>query len=102
MPAKQRQTKAGWFVEKKLSIGVFVAVLFQIGTTFYYGIQDDALLHQYIKNTDTLMVWKDKSETDRNDLKVDIATIKEKQNSQTDLLHKIDERTEKLSATKGH
>lgn len=101
MSAKQK-SKAGWFVEKKLSIGVLVAILFQIGTTFYYGIQDDVLLHQYVVKTDRNTERLDKKDEENNGIKVDIATIKERQNSQTDLLHKIDERTEKMTTIRGH
>lgn len=94
--------EANWFMDKRLSIGVILAIIIQSGTFFWYGAQKDALLTQYVKNTDKLMEWREKQDDDRNKNQTQLALLSERMTSVTELLRKIDDRTEKLSNNKAH
>ncbi|MGB9154405.1 MAG: hypothetical protein WCD70_15115 [Alphaproteobacteria bacterium] len=85
------QEKTDWHLDKKITIGVIVAILINAGSSIWYASKLDSQVQATETEVLSLKVWKEKQDDDRERINSSLATVNQKLTDQGDLIRRIDD-----------
>jgi len=87
--------KESWHLDKKFSIGIIGAILFQCGTFIWYASQVNFKVNQTAEQVTAINSWRDKKDDSQSKIETHLAVVDEKLNQQTDILKHVVDMLEK-------
>ena len=96
----RRDYEGSWHLDKKFSIGIILAILFQCSCFVWYGAQLDAEIKAHGEKLGDLVAWRAKQDDAQTKIDSHLAVADEKLAEQAQILTHIDERLEKIMMKK--
>lgn len=84
-----------WHLDKKVSIGIIGAILFQCGSFIWYGSHINDQVQITTERVAALTAWKDKQDDDKAKIEAHLAVMDERLSDQGKTLQRIDDRLDR-------
>lgn len=94
------RSKGDWHLDKRVSIGIIAAILFNSGSFIWYGSKLDSQVQNTRSEVIELRSWREKQIEDRTHIEADLAVVKQKLSDHGDILRRIDDKLERASMKK--
>ena len=80
-----------WHLDKKVSIGIIIAILVNSSSFIWYGAKLDAQVQTTKGDVAGLQAWREKQDDERSKINTTLATMSQKLSDQNDLIVRIDQ-----------
>jgi len=84
-----------WHLDKKFSVGIICAILFQCGSFIWYASQMSQQIQSTADKVAVLASWRDKQDDDKSKIESHLAVMDERLTDQGKTLQRIDEKLDR-------